>query len=81
MAYKVVRCFADREDANHVYMVGDEYPRHGFTASKERIEELSTDANNQNTPLIAEIAGEVKADDNSGTASRNPRRFNSRIAK
>lgn len=82
MAYRVICPFADREDANHVYNAGDYYPRDGFTASKERIAELSSDQNNQNAPLIAEVrTKEEKANDDSGNAGKHHRRFNNRTSK
>lgn len=48
---KVIRSFRDLEDDNHVYQVGDNYPRKG-RAKKERIEELSGNDNKIGEPLI-----------------------------
>lgn len=52
MEYKVLIAFADLRDSNHIYNVGDVYPREGYKASIERCEELSSDANLQGKPLI-----------------------------
>lgn len=56
--YEVIKRFTDLQDGNHVYNVGDTYPREGYTPSEERITELATDKNKQKTPLIAEIISE-----------------------
>ena len=50
--YKVIESFADAQDYNHVYHVGDEYPREGFLVSDARIEELASKKNRLRTPLI-----------------------------
>ena len=50
--YKVVCKFADLLDSNHIYEVGVEYPRKGYSPSSDRIEELSTDRNKLHRPLI-----------------------------
>lgn len=49
---KVIKKFTDLQDGNHVYNVGDVYPREGYTPSEERIAELAGDKNKQGTPLI-----------------------------
>lgn len=51
--YKVIKLFADLKDNNHVYKVGDEYPRKGLQVSEDRIAELAGSNNKQGTPLIA----------------------------
>lgn len=48
----VIHSFSDLQDSNHLYHVGDEYPRHGINVSKERIAELSGSLNRQGKPLI-----------------------------
>lgn len=58
MLYKVTKKFTDLQDGNHVYNVGDVYPRESYTPSEERIKELASDKNRQRTPLIAEIPSE-----------------------
>lgn len=51
--YRVIKAFADLQDDNHVYRVGDKFPRSG-RAKKERIEELSSADNRLGKPLIEE---------------------------
>ena len=50
--YKVLSVFADLQDFNHTYNVGDVYPRAGYTPSDARVDELSTNKNIQGKPLI-----------------------------
>lgn len=58
---KVIKKFTDLQDGNHVYNVGDTYPREGYTPSEERIAELAGDKNKQGTPLV-EIPTAVEVD-------------------
>ncbi len=51
--YKVIKLFADLQDGNHVYNVGDEFPRKGVSVTDARIAELAGSNNKQGTPLIA----------------------------
>lgn len=51
--YKVIKLFADLHDNNHVYNVGDTFPREGITVTEGRIAELSGSNNKQGVPLIA----------------------------
>lgn len=51
MKYVVIKDFTDLQDKNHIYRVGDKYPRKG-RVKNERIEELSSSANKLKTPLI-----------------------------
>lgn len=53
--HKVIKLFADLRDGNHVYNIGDEYPRKGVTVTDERIAELAGSTNKQGTPLIVEV--------------------------
>lgn len=50
--YKVVHKFRDLKDNEYIYNVGDIYPRHGVTVSKERLNELKTNKNKIGIPLI-----------------------------
>ena len=50
--YKVIERFADLQDENHIYEIGDTYPRKGSKPSEERIEELASDQNKIGIPLI-----------------------------
>lgn len=52
MKYKVIKAFADLQDNKHVYSIGDEYPREGYSPTAERIAELSTGKNLLQKPLI-----------------------------
>lgn len=68
MKYKVIKYFYDLQDKDHVYQVGDTYPRAGLKPTKKRIAELAGPDNRQRTPLIeaveekAEEAKEPKED-------------------
>lgn len=57
--YKVIKFFADLQDKNHVYNVGDIYPREGLEVSGERLAELAGSDNKQGQPLI-ELVEEAK---------------------
>lgn len=54
--YKVIKFFTDLKDHDHVYRVGDIFPRKGLTVSEERLKELSTDQNKRGIPLIEAVA-------------------------
>ncbi|MFL0495723.1 hypothetical protein [Priestia megaterium] len=54
MKYKVIRDFKDLQDNNHIYRVGDKYPR-GGRAKNERIKELSGYDNKCKVTLIEEV--------------------------
>ena len=56
--YKVICRFADLKDDNHVYEVGDIYPREGSDPSFDRIRELAGSENKIGQPLIEEIKEE-----------------------
>ena len=58
MEYVVIKAFTDKNDGQH-YAVGERYPRRGF-ATKERLEELSTDKNKRGVALIAVKTEEAK---------------------
>lgn len=53
--YTVIHDFLDLQDNNHLYKVGDMYPREGGTTSLERETELLGDKNKIGQPLIEEI--------------------------
>ena len=55
MKYVVLSEFADLQDGKHVYGIGDEYPRKGYSPSAERVAELSTGKNLLHKPLIQKI--------------------------
>ena len=52
MIYRVIKAFTDLQDNEHKYHTGDIFPRDGYEASAERIEELSTSKNRRGCPLI-----------------------------
>ena len=63
--YKVIKYFTDLQDDNYPYVPGDKYPRDGLEVSNERIIELATVDNKQNTQLITFVEDEdVKKADN-----------------
>jgi len=53
--YVVIKDFKDLQDRQHIYRVGDTYPREGYKPSKKRIEELLGNENRIGEPLIAEV--------------------------
>ena len=55
MKYIVLSEFADLQDEKHVYGIGDEYPRKGYSPSAERVDELSTGKNLLHKPLIQKV--------------------------
>jgi hypothetical protein len=57
MKYQVIKDFKDLQDDNHIYHVGDKYPRKG-RVKKERVEELLGAENKIGVPLIVEVGGE-----------------------
>lgn len=62
MSYKVIYRFMDLQDFNHLYQVGDKYPRHGAVTSQARIKELASTNNKIGKPLIAPISSKVFAE-------------------
>lgn len=55
MAFKVVRRFQEVKHDDHVYEVGDSYPKEGKKATKARFEELSTEKNDYKKIYIEEV--------------------------
>lgn len=53
--HKVVVKFVDLQDSNHLYEVGDVYPRVGASPTPERIAELASNTNKLHTALIEEL--------------------------
>lgn len=58
--YRVIHKFYDLKDNNHVYSVGDTFPRNGVEVDAERIAELASDENRLGVPLIEEVAEKPK---------------------
>jgi len=55
--YKVLKAFVDLQDDEYLYKKDDEYPRKGYSPSKERVNELATNKNRLHKPLIKAIKG------------------------
>lgn len=64
--YRVVRKFADLQDGNHIYNVGDKFPYIDKKVKAERLEELLSNKNKIGFPLIEEVKENVNDD---GTVS------------
>ena len=62
MSYKVIHRFTDLQDFNHLYNVGDTFPRIGMKVSQSRIDELASSKNKLKTPLI-KLKKDEKVDD------------------
>lgn len=52
--YEVIKGFVDLKDADHLYKVGDVFPRKGVEADSARIAELCSFSNRVGEPLIRE---------------------------
>ncbi len=57
---KVLIAFTDGEDGNHVYNVGDQYPRTGLEPTDERIAYLASDRNRLKAPVIEQPKAKKK---------------------
>lgn len=62
--YIVLKSFKDLEDGGHKYLMGEEYPRKGYTPTEERIKALSSEDNKACMKLIKEVkATNIEAED------------------
>lgn len=68
--YKVIKLFADLQDSNHEYNVGDVFPRNGKTVSDARIAELSSENNARGVPLIQLVEGKKKEEAPKSTSAK-----------
>lgn len=68
--YKVIKLFADLQDSNHEYNVGDVFPRNGKTVSDARIAELSSENNARGIPLIQLVEGQKKEEAPKSTSAK-----------
>jgi hypothetical protein len=59
--YKVIKHFADLQDNNYSYQVGDIFPRDGVNVLPSRLKELAGTENRRGEALIAEVAEPKKA--------------------
>lgn len=63
MTYRVIKWFYDLQDENHVYRVGDVFPREGFEPAEGRYAELASKKNRRGVPLIKkEVQRKKKAE-------------------
>lgn len=53
--FRVIAEFADLHDDNHVYRVGDKYPRTRKRVAKKRLDELMSSNNKIGIPLIEKV--------------------------
>lgn len=78
--YEVIKGFIDLQDDNHLYEVGQTYPRSGYKPTDERIVELSGSNNKRGKPLIkarqnaAESVTEGKQEVTTEVTESKPRR-------
>ena len=54
--YEVIYKFADLQDRNHVYNVGDKYPRIGYSPTEKRVSELASKNNKVGKVLIEKVS-------------------------
>lgn len=52
MTYRAIEYFTDLTDNNHLYRIGDVYPRKGLVVEEKRINELLGNSNKFNRPVI-----------------------------
>ena len=57
--YRVIHEFMDLQDENHIYRVGDTYPREGKETSLERATELMSNKNKIGEPIIEDVVVET----------------------
>lgn len=53
--YRVICKFADLHDNDHIYEIGDTYPREGIDVTENRINELASSGNKIRKPLIEKV--------------------------
>lgn len=63
--YRVVTAFADAQDNEHIYNVGDVFPRTGVTVGKKRLGALSSNRNKYGVVFIANDTHEEASEDSS----------------
>ena len=74
--YIVLKNFKDLEDGDHKYLMGEEYPRKGYTPTEERIKALSSEDNKACMKLIKEVkATKIEAkDEPKKTTKKTPKK-------
>ena len=50
--YRAIEQFADLQDGNYIYGIGEIYPRKGHSPTEERLKELSGTENKVGKPVI-----------------------------
>ena len=55
MKYVAIETFTDLQDNNHRYLPGDNFPRKGLEVSDSRLQELLTNKNRRERPMIKAI--------------------------
>ena len=60
MQYEVLEYFTDLQDGNYEYKVGDVYPHAGYTPTEKRINDLASDNNVRNHPIIKAISDKTE---------------------
>ena len=53
--FRVIKTFSDLADHNHIYKVGDVYPRNGVEPDENRIAFLLSNTNLLNAPVIEQV--------------------------
>lgn len=71
--YRVISAFNDLLDGNHLYKVGDEYPRAGYSTTGNRVKELLSSENKQRKPLIEAVGVESETETTAAKPSRKRR--------
>ena len=79
MMYTVIHHFTDLQDNRYKYAHGDKYPREGYEPTAERIEELATDNNRLNKPLIAVTDETPEVVETSTASEEKPKRRRKKI--
>lgn len=73
MTYRVIVRFKDLHDDNHLYSVGDTFPRPGVIVTDGRLKELSTNLNRRGIPLIEKVQ-EAKKTGGTTKSNKRPKR-------
>lgn len=60
--YRAVEQFADLQDNNYIYSIGEIYPRKGHSPTEERLKELSGTENKVGKPVIEFFEDPVEED-------------------
>ena len=72
--YKVIHHFADLQDHDYPYEVGDVFPRLGVKVSNTRLNELASGDNRQGRPLIEFVEEKTEVKENPAPAEKKPKK-------